>query len=59
MKEKSQKICAVIYCPEDKQEEVRAFVTEANRSLPLYKRIGVVEFSAAPLPRTATGKLLR
>ena len=59
VKEKSQKICAVIYCPEDKQEEVRAFVIEVNRSLPLYKRIGVVEFSAEPLPRNATGKLLR
>ena len=59
VKEKSQKICAVIYCPEDKQEEVRAFVTEVNRSLPLYKRISSVEFTAEPLPRNALGKLLR
>ena len=59
VKEKGQKICAVVYCPEDKQEEVRAFVIEVNRSLPLYKRIGVVEFSAEPLPRNATGKLVR
>ena len=59
VKEKSQKICAVIHCPEDKQEEVRAFVTEANRSLPLYKRISAVEFTAEPLPRNALGKLLR
>ena len=59
VKEKSQKICAVICCPEDKQEEVRAFVTEANRSLPLYKRISAVEFTAEPLPRNALGKLLR
>ena len=59
VKEKSQKICAVIYCPEDKQEEVRAFVTKANRSLPLYKRISAVEFTAEPLPRNALGKLLR
>ena len=59
VKEKGQKICAVIYCPEDKQEEVRAFVTEANRSLPLYKRISAVEFTAEPLPRNALGKLLR
>lgn len=59
VKEKGQKICAVIYCPEDKQEEVRAFVTEVNRSLPLYKRIGAVEFTAEPLPRNALGKLLR
>ena len=59
VKEKSQKICAVIYCPEDKQEEVRAFVIEVNRSLTLYKRISAVEFTAEPLPRNALGKLLR
>ena len=59
VKEKSQKICAVIYCPEDKQEEVRAFVTEGNRSLPLYTRISAVEITAEPLPRNALGKLLR
>ena len=57
VKEKSQKICAVIYCPEDKQEEVRAFVIEVNRCLPLYKR--AVEFTVEPLPRNALGKLLR
>ena len=59
VKEKSQKICAVICCPEDKQEEVRAFVIEVNRSLPLYKRISAVEFTVEPLPRNALGKLLR
>ena len=59
VKEKGHKICAVIYCPEDKQEEVRAFVTEVNRSLTLYKRISAVEFTVEPLPRNALGKLLR
>ena len=59
VKEKGQKICAVVCCPEDKQEEVRAFVTEVNRSLPLYKRISSVEFTTEPLPRNALGKLLR
>ena len=59
VKEKGQKICAVIYCPEDNQEEVRAFVTEVNRSLTLYKRISAVEFTVEPLPRNALGKLLR
>jgi long-chain acyl-CoA synthetase len=38
---------------------VRAFITELNRTLPLYKRITAVEFRAEPLPRNATGKLLR
>ena len=59
VKEKGQKICAVIYCPEDKQEEVRAFITEVNRSLTLYRRISAVEFTVEPLPRNALGKLLR
>ena len=59
MKEKDRKFVPVICCPEDKQEEVRAFVIEVNRSLPLYKRISAVEFTVEPLPRNALGKLLR
>ncbi len=59
VKEKGKKICAVIYCPEDKQDEVKAFVTNVNRTLPLYKRMTAVEFTAEPLPRNAMGKLLR
>ena len=54
-----RRISYAVFCPEDKQEEVRAFVTEVNRSLPLYKRISAVEFTAEPLPRNALGKLLR
>ena len=48
----------MVYCDEDKQQQVRDFITEANRTLPLYKRM-VPEFSAQPLPRNAMGKLLR
>lgn len=59
VKEKGQKICAVIYCAEEKQEEVRAFITNMNRTQPLYKRISAVEFTTEPLPRNALGKLLR
>ena len=43
----------------EQQQTVRDYVTELNRTLPLYKRIGVVEFSETPLPRNATGKLVR
>ena len=46
-------------CEPDKEQSVRAFVTELNRSLPLYKRISAVECTAEPLPRNAMGKLLR
>ena len=59
VREKGKKICAVIYCEEAKQEEVREYITATNRTLPLYKRISAVEFTAEPLPRNALGKLLR
>ena len=49
----------VVYCDEDKQQQVRDFITEANRTLPLYKRMSAVEFSTEPLPRNGAGKLLR
>ena len=58
VKELDKKICALVYCDAAKQDAVREFVTGVNRGLPLYKRM-VVQFSENPLPRNATGKLLR
>lgn len=58
VKEKGKKICAVVYCPADRQQAVQEFVTGLNRTLPLYKRM-ILEFSAGPLPRNAAGKLVR
>ena len=59
VKEMGKKIGVVVYCDEDKQQQVRDFITEANRTLPLYKRMSAVEFSTEPLPRNGAGKLLR
>ena len=59
MKEMGKKIGVVVYCPQAEQQTVQDHITEMNRTLPMYKRIGVVEFSAEPLPRNATGKQLR
>ena len=59
VKEKGKKICAVVCCEEADQQAVRDFITETNRTLPLYKRMSAVEFSAQPLPRNAMGKLMR
>ena len=59
VKEMGKKIGTVVCCEDDKQQQVKAFVTELNRTLPMYKRISVVECSAEPLPRNALGKLLR
>ena len=59
VKEKGKKICAVVCCEEADQQAVRDFITETNRTLPLYKHMSAVEFSAQPLPRNAMGKLMR
>ena len=59
VKEMGKKIGALICCEPEKEQTVRAFVTELNRTLPLYKRISAVECTAEPLPRNALGKLLR
>ena len=59
VKEMGKKIGAVICCEPEKEQAVRAFVTELNRTLPLYKRISAVECTAEPLPRNVLGKLLR
>ena len=59
VKEMGKKIGTVVCCEEENQQQVKEFVTELNRSLPLYKRISVVECSAVPLPRNALCKLLR
>ena len=59
VKEKDGRICAEVYCPEDAQAAVRAFITEANRTLPLYKRMTAVEFRSEPFPKNATGKIVQ
>ena len=59
VKELGKKIGVVVYCEKEHQQTVRDFVAQMNRTVPLYKRIGVVEFSETPLPRNATGKLVR
>ena len=59
VEQREGKICARISCREGVQDQVRAFVTRTNRTLPLYKRIAAVEFTREPLPRNALGKLVR
>ena len=59
VEQREGKICARISCRAGVQDQVRAFVTRTNRTLPLYKRITAVEFTREPLPRNALGKLVR
>ena len=59
VKELGKKIGVVVYCEKEHQQTVRDFIAQMNRTIPLYKRIGVVEFSETPLPRNGAGKLVR
>ena len=59
VKELGKKIGVVVYCEKEHQQTVRDFIAQMNRTVPLYKRIGVVEFSKTPLPRNGAGKLVR
>ena len=64
VREENDKIGALVWCGEggstkEKQAAVQAYVTELNRTLPLYKRIAAVHLSEGPLPRNAAGKLQR
>ena len=63
VREENGKIGALVWCGEggagDKQAAVQAYVTELNRTLPLYKRIAAVHLAEGPLPRNAAGKLQR
>lgn len=59
VKEKDRKICAEIFCENEKREEIRNFITEIDRELPLYKQITLIEFRNVPFERTETGKIKR
>ena len=62
VREEHNKIGALVWCGEggqDKEAEVQAYITELNRTLPLYKRISALHLADGPLPRNAAGKLLR
>ena len=59
VKELGKKIGVVVYCKKEHQQTVRDFIAQMNRTVPLYKRIGVVKFSETPLPRNGAGKLVR
>lgn len=56
---KEDKLCAYIYCKKTVQEQIREYVTECNKNLAMYKRITEIVFTQEPLPKTATGKIMR
>ena len=59
VREQDNRIVAEVFCEETSRRRIEAFVTELNRTLPMYKRISYVEFRETPFERTATGKIKR
>ncbi len=56
---KNDRIYAGIFANVEHQEEIRAFITELNSSLPIFKRINKVEFQESEFEKTANGKIKR
>ncbi len=57
--EKNDRIFVEVYCSEETRDDVRAHVTELNKTLPIYKRIYGVEFRDQEFDKTASGKIRR
>lgn len=57
--ERDDRINLGVYCDSDSQEEVKAFVSELNKTLPIYKRIYHVEFRDTEFEKTELGKIKR
>lgn len=59
VREKGGKICAEIFCDPLAKDAVQKYITELNRTLPGYKKIGDLSFRNKAFERTASGKIKR
>jgi long-chain acyl-CoA synthetase len=57
--ESGDRIHLGVYCDADAQEEIKEFVAELNKKLPIYKRIYKVEFQDTEFEKTELGKIKR
>ena len=57
--EKNDRIAVAVYAEETAQDTIREFVTNLNKTLPIYKRIYKIEFQTEELEKTASGKIKR
>lgn len=59
VKEKNNKICAIIYCEDKNVDSIRDYVANINKNLPYFKHINLIEFVNKPFERTSSGKIKR
>ncbi|WP_034452009.1 AMP-binding protein [Butyrivibrio sp. AE2032] len=57
--EREDKIIAAVFAAESSEEDIRQYVSELNKELPIFKRIHTVEFQNAEFEKTASGKIKR
>ncbi|WP_026670486.1 class I adenylate-forming enzyme family protein [Butyrivibrio sp. AE3006] len=57
--EKNDSIYADIYAPDLSETEVREYIKEINKTMPLYKRVKHVEYKESELEKTSIGKIKR
>lgn len=57
--ESIDRIIAGVFAPEEKQEDIRKYVSRLNKELPIYKRIHRIEFRKKEFEKTASGKIKR
>ncbi|SHJ32565.1 class I adenylate-forming enzyme family protein [Pseudobutyrivibrio xylanivorans] len=57
--ESNDRIAVEIYAEKSSQDSIREFVSELNKTLPIYKRIYGIEFQTEELEKTASGKIKR
>ena len=57
--ESIDKIVAGVFAPEEFHEDIREYVSDMNKKLPLYKRIHKIEFTSQEFEKTASGKIKR
>ena len=48
-----------VYCDSNDQDEIKAFVSELNKKLPIYKKIYKVDFQDTEFEKTELGKIKR
>ncbi|MBR5636544.1 MAG: AMP-binding protein [Pseudobutyrivibrio sp.] len=57
--EREDKIIAAVYSASGSEEQIRQYVSELNKELPIYKKIHSVEFRDTEFEKTASGKIRR
>ncbi|WP_022760649.1 class I adenylate-forming enzyme family protein [Butyrivibrio sp. AD3002] len=57
--DKNDRICIEIFCDEANREDIKEYISELNKKLPIYKRIYGIDFRNQEFEKTSSGKIKR